>query len=90
MKSPQRLRCGIWLGTKDTGGRWMIRVDKARVYVHRVAVALWQGVVLHSKQTAKQPTEFACFNADHLKPMRRKTADIKTVDKIPGKTVSTH
>ncbi|HEY4816736.1 MAG TPA: hypothetical protein VIH67_04855 [Candidatus Acidoferrum sp.] len=57
--------CWIWTGTAIKGAG-IIKLGRTRVLVHRLAIALWRGIVLKPTQLAVRTcgTE-RCFHPDH-------------------------
>lgn len=65
--------CWIWTGTKDREGRGLIKVNGVRVQVHRLAVAVWRGIVVQQSQVVQRICfNPSCFNPAHLEVCTRK------------------
>jgi hypothetical protein len=58
--------CWIWTGCTDGDGLGLIKVRGVKVIVHRLALALWTGVVLNRNQLAISTCRTAlCFHPEH-------------------------
>jgi hypothetical protein len=64
--------CWIWTGCTDGDGLGLIKVRGVKVIVHRLALALWTGVVLNRNQLA-MPTcgTDLCFHPEHREILSR-------------------
>jgi hypothetical protein len=64
--------CWIWTGSTDGDGLGLIKVCGVRVIVHRLALALWKGLVLNRNQLALLTcgTDH-CFHPEHREILSR-------------------
>ena len=58
--------CWIWTGTTDGKGLGLVKVRNTKVLVHRLALALWKGIVLNRNQLAMPTCGIdLCFHPEH-------------------------
>jgi len=71
--------CWIWTGATDGDGLGLIKVRGVSLIVHRLALALWTGVILNRNQLAISTCGTdRCFHPEHReilsRAQRRQTA----------------
>lgn len=69
--------CWIWTGMTDGKGLGLIKIRNTRVLVHRLALALWKGIVLNRSQGAVPACGIQlCFYPEHLE-IRSRSQSVK-------------
>ena len=64
--------CWIWTGATDGDGLGLIKVHGVSLIVHRLALALWKGVILNRNQLAISTCGTAhCFHPEHREILSR-------------------
>lgn len=59
--------CYLWLGSINSLGYGVVKVNKKLVYVHRLAAKLFFEIDLKNIQISQSCYNKRCFNPDHLK-----------------------